>query len=326
MNKGLFGHGGRMGALFFCLLLLACEKNAGEKTPGHGAKQGESLPPKEEAVKGDSGPGGSGRGPGRSRSSGPVPVRVTTVERKVAPRLVDVTAPLVGQKQVDLYSKVTGRMTFMGAREGEPVQAGTILFRVDRSDPGESFLSVPTISPLSGWIGLWHVTNVGEQVTPAEPVVTVVDDRILRATASLPVDDWLEVQKDTQVTALFGSEERRARLVSIARAADRGTGRGSVTVELENANRDWRSGIFVRLRFAVTPKERILLSAGALTITDENAFIYSVEGEVARRTAVEFAVFDADTVEITKGLAAGTKVVTAGANLLGDKSPVRILE
>ena len=266
------------------------------------------------------------KGKGRGRASGPVPVRITTLEKKITPRLVEVVAALAGQKQVDVFSKVTGRLTYIGAKEGEAIKAGDVIFRIDRSDPGETFLNVPTLSPFSGWIGRWQVINVGEQVTPSDPIVTVVDDRVLRATAYLPTEDWLDVKATTTVTASFGGEERPAKVMAIARAADRATGRGSVSVEVDNPARDWRSGVYARLKFAVDSKERMLLSAGALTITDDRSFVYIVEGESARRIPVEFSTFDADTVEITKGLAAGAKIVTVGANLLGDKSQVRIVD
>ncbi len=257
---------------------------------------------------------------------GPVAVKVADIAMQMVARPVSVDAPLFGIYQADVYTKATGRISYMGPHEGAAVKAGELLFRIDRNDPGESFLTMPTTSPLTGWVGRWRVTTVGEQVTPADPVVTIVDDRILRAVAYLPAEDWLEVTTATKVTAVMNGQSRAAKVLSVARSADLNSGRGSVTVEIPNPNRDWRAGMYARVQFELQPKQRLLLSAAALIITDQGAFVYQTEGDQARRTSVEFRVVDPDTVEITGGLPPQAKVVVAGANLLSDKSRVQIIE
>ena len=257
---------------------------------------------------------------------GPVAVKVADIAMQMVARPVSVDAPLFGIYQADVYTKATGRISYMGPHEGAAVKAGDLLFRIDRNDPGESFLTMPTTSPLTGWVGRWRVTTVGEQVTPADPVVTIVDDRILRAVAYLPAEDWLEVTTATKVTAIMNGQSRAAKVLSVARSADLNSGRGSVTVEIPNPNRDWRAGMYARVQFELQPKPRLLLSAAALIITDQGAFVYLAEEDQARRKSVEFRVVDPDTVEITGGLPPQAKVVVAGANLLSDKSRIQIIE
>jgi multidrug efflux pump subunit AcrA (membrane-fusion protein) len=303
---------------------LACEKKNKEESREKNSMQ--SSPLKTEAGEMHENPKKERSGRAPALRSGPQSIRAVRAERAVGSRTLDVVAPLLGIKQADVYSKVTGRLTYIGPQEGQPVKAGDILFRIDRSDPGESFLSVPAVSPFTGWIGRWLVSRVGEQVTPSEPVVSVVDDRVLRATAFVSVQDWLTVTANTPVAVHFGGEKRSGRVVTIARAADSGSGRGSVTVEVDNPQRDWRSGIFAHLVFDVEPKERLLLGAGSLVITDQNAFVYVVEGEVVRKKTVSFVPFDADQVEILDGLVSGSLVVTEGSNLLGDGSLVQVID
>lgn len=268
---------------------------------------------------------GSGRG-GRGRDSGPVVVRVESAAKKLVPRVTRVVALLQGRKQADVYSKVTGRIASLGPNEGEAVKQGQTLFRVDRADPGESFLDTPVLSPLTGWVGRWHVQNVGEQVTAAAAVATVVDDQALRATAQLPAGDWLAVSKGIKVKAILAAETRDAQILTVARAADPISGRGSVTVEIDNPKRDWRAGLYATLAFELDPRERMLISATSLIITDKGSFVYVVDGETAKRVPVTYDVYDSDTVEILTGIDANVQVVSAGANLLGDKSPIRIAD
>jgi multidrug efflux pump subunit AcrA (membrane-fusion protein) len=311
----------------------ACNRGGGggggNGAPGEDRGGGEGKGPR---GKGESGGDGKGRAEngggarGNRGGGGPQPVRVAHVERRVAPRMVAAVAPLAGRKQADVFSKVTGRIASIGPREGAAVKQGEVLFRVDRSDPGETFLNTPVQSPITGWIGRWAVTNVGEQVTPASPVVTVVDDEQLKAVIYLPAADWIDVRPDSKITATVGAEARPARIETVARAADPATGRGSVTVVIDNPKRDWRAGVFAKLVFELDPRERILISAASLVITDQGAFVYVADGEVARRVQVEFRLIDGDTVEITKGLEADSQVVVAGVNLLGDKSAIKIVD
>lgn len=309
---------------FFTMMMLSsCTKEA--KT-----EENSEVKKSAEADKGDkTGSEGKGRGKeggGKGRPSGPVSVRVSLIEGKVAPRSVLAVAPLAGRVQVDVFSKVVGRISFIGPKEGQPVKAGEVLFRVDRSDPGESYLNVPVVSPLTGWLGRWRVINMGEQVTAADPVVTIVDDRALKAVAFLPASDWLDITPDTKVTARVNDQERAAKIETIARSADLSSGRGSVTLVIDNPNRDWRGGMYARLNFAVAPKPRLLINAASLVVTDRGAFVYIVEGENAKRVQVKFAMMDSDTVEVTEGLKPNSQVVIAGANLLSDNSPVKILK
>lgn len=267
------------------------------------------------------GKGGKG---GRGGRGGPVAVKVVEVKKAVTPRPVEVIAALVGRAQADVYSRYTGRVTQIGAKEGDAVKANEVLLRVDRSDPGESFLNAPIVSPISGWLGRWSVTNVGEQVTPQDPVATVVDDRALRARLSLPASDWLEVNAKTPVTVTVGEETRPAKILTIARSAESDTGRGSVLVEVDNTKHDWRVGVPARVRFAVGERPRLILTAMALSVTDQGAFVYVAENGVARRQVVKFVLMDSDTVEIVEGLKDHDLVIVAGTNLLSDKAQIKI--
>jgi membrane fusion protein (multidrug efflux system) len=201
-----------------------------------------------------------------------------------------------------------------------------VLLHIDRSDPGETFLNAPILSPISGWLGRWMVTNVGEQVTPQDPVATVVDDRALRARLSLPATDWLEVNAKTPVMVTVGEETRPGKILTIARSAESDTGRGSVLVEVDNSKHDWRVGVPARVRFLVGEKPRLILTSMALSVTDQGAFVYVADNGIARRQTVKFDLMDSDTVEILDGLKDGEEVVVAGTNLLSDKAPIKVAE
>jgi multidrug efflux pump subunit AcrA (membrane-fusion protein) len=252
-------------------------------------------------------------------------VRAIAVRKEVTPRLIEATISMEGQKQVDVYSRVAGRLSSIQLRDGEPVKQGQILFKVDRTDPGENFLATPVESPVQGWIARWNAT-VGTQVTTQTPVVQIVDDRILHATVSLPSSDWALISPRTEVVIESGAQSRKAHINSIARAADPTSGRGSFEISIENNSRNWRAGTNATAKIKLDPKARMLLPAQALILTDLGAVVYVVENDIAIRKPVQYEMLSNDVVEITSGLGTEAVVVTSGNNVISNRSPVRILD
>ena len=322
-------HAGRqrrttLAACVMALALAGVSRHAVADGSGDGSGSGEKI-----GHGSGSGSGAGSRAGKGGRDTGPIAVRVETAVKRVAPRVVSVVAALTGRRQADVYTKVLGRISAFGPGEGDPVKAGETLFRIDRSDPGETFLNSPVLSPIAGWVGRWHFTNVGEQVSPSDAVVTIVDDTALRAQVFLPTNDWLLVKKDTKVTAVIAGEKRVASILTIAQSADPASGRGSLTIEIANPKRDWRAGLYATLSVELDPKERMLVGSAGMSITDQGSYLYIVDessgAPIARRVAVTFDVVNSDTVEILSGLQNDAKVISAGSNLLGDKSPVKIV-
>lgn len=259
------------------------------------------------------------------RNRGPVAVQVVAANEVVAPRVVDVIGALEGRSQADVYSKVVGRIERVELNEGDAVRAGQVLFRVDRSDPGESYLSVPIVSPISGWVGRWNI-SVGNQITTQDAVVTVVDDRALRAELELVVDDWLQVSPSTHISFSVGDQHRDGRVLSIARSADPISGRGKVIAEFQNSDRKWKSGMVGHARLELDPKKRMFLPTSAVTLTDAGPFVYLVDEGKAQRKKIAFELVNNDTIEVASGIQPGQDVVVSGANRLSEGAAVKIQE
>jgi multidrug efflux pump subunit AcrA (membrane-fusion protein) len=263
---------------------------------------------------------GGGRG-----SRGPAIVRIVSAKKEIAARKSESAVALVGQRQTNVFSKVAGRVTQLAVEEGQPVKAGQTLFRVDRSEPGESYLSVPVTSPISGWVGRWNVTE-GTQVSVQDSVVLVVDDRKLIANIYLPVQEWLQVKLNSKVNIRVNELTRPARVLTIARAAEAGSGRGGLTVELDNQDHAFKSGVVALASLELDTRERLLLPASALRISDQGAAVFRIEEGKAKRIKVTYALFNNDQVEILSGISANDQVVSVGAHQLFEGAEVKAEE
>ena len=254
----------------------------------------------------------------------PALVRVHQATRAVTPKVFRMVAVLAGRKQATVVSPYTGRMASFAGKEGDRVRRGETLFRVDRSDPGQTFLDAPVASPITGWIGSWGITTAGDSLTAGQPVAVVLDDDAVRVTLYLPSGDWNLVRRDSKATFEVDGQTRSAQVVSISRAADMASGQGYVLLEADNAAHTWKSGMVARVVLELDPRPRILIPAAALTITDQGAHVYLAGDGVATRRPVQFSLIDQDTVEVITGLSDLDRVVTDGANLLSDGAKIRV--
>lgn len=259
---------------------------------------------------------------GQRGERGPAVVQTIRAQKRSAARLSETAVALVGRKQTSVFSKVAGRVTGLAVPEGQPVKAGQTLFRVDRSEPGESYLSVPVTSPISGWVGRWNVTE-GTQVSTQEPVVLVVDDQKLIANIYLPVQEWVQVKLNSKVTIRVNELSRAARVLTIARAAEAGSGRGGLTVEVNNEDHAFKSGVVALASLELDTRERLLLPASALRISDQGAAVFRVEEGKAKRIKVNYSFYNNDLVEVLSGVNENDQIVSLGAHQLYDGAEVK---
>lgn len=301
-----------LSALLSVGLILSCSKTS---------EQGSGRDSKEQNTAGkDKSAAGGGRG-----KKGPAVVQTVAVKKQRSAQRAESSVPLVGRKQTNVFSKVAGRVTKILVPEGQAVRAGQTLFQVDRSEPGESYLSVPVTSPISGWVGRWNLTE-GTQVSTQDAVVLVVDDQTLIANIFLPVQEWVQVKLNSKVTIRVQNTERPAKILTIARAAESGSGRGALTVELNNSDHVFKSGVVAMASLELDTRDRLLLPASALRISDQGAAAFKVEDGKAKRVKVQYTLFDNDTVEILSGLQENDVIVSVGAHQLFDGADVKVLE
>lgn len=250
-------------------------------------------------------------------------VKVITVAVVDQSRTVSAVGVLQGQKQVDIYSKVSGRITYLGPQEGDPIKSGTILLRVDRSDPGDSFIPMPIVSPIDGWVGKWMVSSVGTQINNQDPLVTLVDDRVLQAKIGLAASDWVKISRSSVAKAAILGTERPAQVTAISRSGS--SSRGTVNLEINNDDHLWKAGMVANFLIEIDRRPRLLVPGAALSLTDQGHYVYVVQEGKAVKKPVTFQPFDHDYAEVTRGLDPGSELIVEGVHLVSDGMTIRII-
>lgn len=184
-------------------------------------------------------------------------------------------------------------------------------------------------SPIDGAVSD-RAVEPGEAVSVGDPILTVVNTRVLELAGRVPVDDAASIRIGQPVSFTldaFGDRVFRgtvARKDPTADASDRQVG---VYVRLPNADGELVAGQYARGEVAGrSVDDAITVPATAVAGSGAEAAVFVVEGSVLRRRPVEIGVRDATkgTVVITEGLAEGERVLARPVPGLADGQPITL--
>ena len=95
-------------------------------------------------------------------------------------------------------------------------------------------------------------------------------------------------------------------------------------VRIPNPKGELRVGMYGRGGIVMdVHKDAVVIPANAVQISNDQKYVFVLEGETARRRNIETGSDDGVTLEVTKGLSGDLEVVTAGSDGLSDKTKVR---
>ncbi len=177
-------------------------------------------------------------------------------------------------------------------------------------------------SPLDGWVSE-RVVESGESVKSDDPVLTVVDPRMLELKGQVGAIDAARVHAGQAVTFTLDAMPTQtfrgtvARVDPVASAATRQVG---VFVQLPNASGKIVAGQFAHGRIHTGAAARaVVVPVNAVRTSDASAYVLVVEGDVVHRRPVVTGARDeeAGVITITSGVKAGERViVTAGVEMV----------
>lgn len=200
--------------------------------------------------------------------------------------------------------------------------------RAQAAGVGARLAETRIVSPLDGVV-LQRRVDPGALVGPATgPVLTVVATDALRVFVPVTERDAASVrvgmEAEVSVDALPG-RTFTARVTRLAPGFDPVTRTLDAEVLIPNPDGALRPGMYGRA-VVVTGLHpaALLVPVGALQRTGSRWFAYVVRAGRAARREVAVGVDEGDALEVTRGLAAGDEVVTAGLDALSDGAAVRV--
>lgn len=182
-------------------------------------------------------------------------------------------------------------------------------------------------APISGVVAQRSI-KPGNFVQINTPIFRIVDTGELEATLNVPEREIASLkpgmQVQLQVDALPG-RKFDGRIDRIAPVVDAGSGTFRVITAFANDG-VLQPGMFGRFRIEHDQRTDALVMPRTALLEDEGeAAVYAVREGKAVRIPVTLGYMDGQWVEVTKGLKAGERVVTAGKVALREGSPVQVV-
>jgi len=169
----------------------------------------------------------------------------------------------------------------------------------------------------------------GELATTSAPLMTVMDLSQIVARIPLPAEQaaLLKVGDAATITAPGLDKPIPAKVTVVSAATDPNSTTIQVWVQAKNPNEQLRPGTSVQVAMLAQTLPRAVTIPASALLTDssgDTSVMMVTPDSVAHQQNVEVGVKEPDTVQITKGLQPGQKVVSVGAYGLPDKTKIKV--
>jgi multidrug efflux pump subunit AcrA (membrane-fusion protein) len=137
--------------------------------------------------------------------------------------------------------------------------------------------------------------------------------------ASLSETDFAQVAAGAAVevtTEAFPGRRFSGRVVAVSRSADPQTRSFTVRIAIQDPTGSLRPQMLATFAIAVPSPAGLVVPRSAVLLEGDGSYVYIAQGQTFRRQRVATGATTADYVQLTKGVAAGERVVLRGAQLL----------
>ncbi|MBN6187211.1 efflux RND transporter periplasmic adaptor subunit [Aneurinibacillus sp. BA2021] len=180
------------------------------------------------------------------------------------------------------------------------------------------------VSPIDGIIGAKNA-EVGEMVSAQSPVLVVANLDTVTILTYLPADQINNVQEgnQVQVKATAFNYMTTGTVKNISPLDEKGKGY-PVQVSVANPGLKLKSGMLAEVRILAPDSRRgIVIPASALVKEQGKTFVYTVQGDKAKRVEVK-EIEEKGSEALVSGLAKDTRVISSNVALLSDQASIEV--
>jgi HlyD family secretion protein len=198
------------------------------------------------------------------------------------------------------------------------------------------------VAPVSGTI-LERIVEQGEMVTPSAvgesgartSVVSLADLNDLQIELDISQTDFAKLQMGQRAEIIpeaYPSLRYTGYIKEIAPEANRAKATVQVKVQVDNPDEQLRPEMNARVNFladaptagALAPASRALVPAAAVVRDGDATFVFVVKGDRVEQRTVRLGDASGESFYVIDGLSGGERVVTAGAEGLGDGDRINV--
>lgn len=182
-------------------------------------------------------------------------------------------------------------------------------------------------APISGEISDKNV-NLGQYVAPGAVLADIKNNSSIKSAIQLKQSDLNKVQVGEKVVWKASQGDAsgyEGTIKTIAASADSTTRLFDCQIQIDNQDGKLHSGVFGYIQISDGEKKQVLaVPLAALTGSEGNYSVFTVEDNIARKHSVNIGEIQNDMAEVTSGLQAGANVIITNLNTLQEGDAVQV--
>jgi multidrug efflux pump subunit AcrA (membrane-fusion protein) len=256
-----------------------------------------------------------------------IPVKTRLLALENIEKTIDYVGSIKANEEVLVYPKVSGKVIEQIFQVGSSVAKGQPIFYIDRDEVGLKFEKAPVVSPLDGVVGKVFV-DIGAHVLPQTPVALVVTLEKVQVVLDIP-EMYLPKISLGQEAAVsvdaYPEQKFTGKITKISPMVNLENRAAPVEITIENPGYLLKSGMFVKVFLTLEKHTAVpVILKESIIGKEPEAYVYTVENNLARMQKVSFGIRKGSLYEVTSGLKEGDMVVVVGQQRLYEGAAVSI--
>ena len=249
-----------------------------------------------------------------------IPVEVAIVKRAQLNNILQFVGNIEGKDQVQIYSKVTGKLIEYKIRERGDVKKKDIVALIDRDITGSKFEPAPVQAPISGVVVKTYFDQ-GDSVNSQMPIAVIANMDEAKIKIEIPEVDYPIVklgQRAEIVIDAYANKKFIGKISKLSALIDSNTRTATAEISIKNNKHMLIPGMYARVKlFAgghsglVVPRDAILKLPGTGVY-----YCFMVEENKAKKVLLQLGAAEKNLQEIKQGLKKGDAVILSGQGIL----------
>jgi RND family efflux transporter MFP subunit len=221
-------------------------------------------------------------------------------------------------------SQVDGAKVQLALAEAQLAQAEAAAGLAD-----QMLANATTYAPISGTI-IRRLFNLGANLGPGAPVVTIQDVATLKVEASVDAPSFARLKKGAEAAVVIDSmpdDTFTGKVSVLSPSLDATTRRAAIEIEVDNREGRLLPNMFAHAEVVVGAlKGQVALPRAALFEAGGGAVVFRLKDGKAERVRPRLGPTDGDRVAVLSGLAEGDELAVTGQANLADGALVKVAE
>ena len=243
------------------------------------------------------------------------------------------TGDLHAEREVNVFSVITGKVIRYNYNEGDRVWKGSTLLLLERTETWDEFKPVVVESPISGIVAI-NFLDKGELATPQTPLTMVVGGKGIKVSIKVTDIELGMIKKGMKAELKvppFPGKIFNGVVSKVAPVIRRETRTAPVEIFFENEDRMLLSGMFGDIRIVVKTKENVIVVPYDTLLFEKKGkvgpYCFVLEGEkTVKKRKLKTGMIEDGKVEAIEGLKVGDLVIDLGKESLKDGDEVLAIE